>query len=796
MHFRWLKLKFGWLKLKWLRWLSIGALLTGCMTIGGHEFEQRFGEAQPRERIVESLLLNNVDYWADVKPIIDRRCVVCHGCYDAPCQLKMSAIEGITRGASPQRVYDSSRLKSAPLTRLFEDATSVAEWRDKGFHPVLNEYPASPKANREASVMYRMLELKGKNPLPDAKQLPASFDLGLNRKEECTEVEQFDDFATKHPLWGMPYALPGLASDEQETLMNWVEQGAVYTARPASPAALVPQVQRWETFLNEPSLKQQLSSRYIYEHLSYAHLYFPEVAHTRFFTLVRSSTPPGEPIKIIATRRPYDDPGVEPFYYRIQAFVGTIVDKTHMPYALNARRMKDWQDWFVHADFAVTTLPSYDLAIASNPFRAFAELPITSRHKFLLDEAQFTIMAYIKGPVCRGGVALDVIADDFWVVFSDPDRPNQLKLEEFLTSNAESLTLPAATGDTLSPIRKYHQYAKQQTAFLAKKDQYLAEMTGPAGSATIEIEGIWDGNGVNQNAALTIYRHYDNATVEQGLLGAPPRTAWLIDYSLLERIHYLLVAGYDVYGNLGHQLDTRLYMDFLRMEGEANFLAMLPPATRTKERDYWYRGAKENVKAYVSSPTFDNRSIPNIEYKTDDPKQELYDMLRQRLAAVLPTKHDMAAVADADIRNPLIRLNQLVGKPATLLPENAMLQVNTATGPEYFTVLRNSAHSSMSAVFKEDKNRLPDEDTVTILPGFIGAYPNAFFVVKSSEINDFVDALSGLQTEADYAAVLDSYGIRRTNSQFWSYSDAFHEGYKALSPQSYGVLDYNRLENR
>jgi hypothetical protein len=41
-----------------------------------------------------------------------------------------------------------------------------------------------------------------------------------------------------------------------------------------------------------------------------------------------------------------------------------------------------------------------------------------------------------------------------------------------------------------------------------------------------------------------------------------------------------LPAGYDVLGNAGSQLITRLYMDFQRMEGEFNFLAWLPPETR------------------------------------------------------------------------------------------------------------------------------------------------------------------------------------------------------------------------
>lgn len=57
-----------------------------------------------------------------------------------------------------------------------------------------------------------------------------------------------------------------------------------------------------------------------------------------------------------------------------------------------------------------------------------------------------------------------------------------------------------------------------------------------------------------------------------------PKTLWVIDYPLFERIYYALVAGFDVYGNGGHQLAVRLYMDGLRIEGESYFLDFLPPA--------------------------------------------------------------------------------------------------------------------------------------------------------------------------------------------------------------------------
>ncbi len=156
----------------------------------------------------------------------------------------------------------------------------------------------------------------------------------------------------------------------------------------------------------------------------------------------------------------------------------------------------------------------------------------------------------------------------------------------------------------------------------------------------------------------------------------------------------------------------------------------------------------------------------------------------------------MVSVQNTAIRAELERLNKLVGKPATILPENAMLQVKTRSGNEFFTLLRNTAYASMSAVFDEKKNRLPDEDTLTVLPGFIGAYPNAFFVVDEHKLNDFVEKVSNLETESDYAHVVDLYGIRRTSRDFWTHSDNFLAGYRKLSPITFGILDYNRLENR
>jgi hypothetical protein len=379
-----------------IRLLIAIAFIAGCTTYGAAQFEQRFGQASPRERVVESLPVGAVDYWSDVKPVLEQRCVVCHGCYDAPCQLKMSSIEGIERGATAEQVYKSSWLKAAPMTRLGEDADSVAEWREMGFSPVLNEYGDSLAANHEAGVMYQILGLKENNPLPDVRQLPDNFDLSLNRKQFCARPETFDKFAKNHPLWGMPYALPGLAREEQGTLMRWIEQGAEYTARAPIKLAFQSEIDRWEQFLNGDSLKQQLMSRYIFEHLVFGHLYFPDFDETTFFQMVRSAKPPGEPIEIIATRRPYDDPTVARVYYRIRHYPNSIVVKTHMPYRLDAARMQRWRSLFLDPAYDVGALPSYEKKAASNPFITFRDLPVNARYRFMLDESQFTIGSFFE----------------------------------------------------------------------------------------------------------------------------------------------------------------------------------------------------------------------------------------------------------------------------------------------------------------------------------------------------------------------------------------------------------------
>jgi len=72
--------------------------LTGCTAVAVQQFDSEYGLAQTQNRIVDISTADGEFYYHQIKPILENRCVVCHGCYDAPCQLKLSSPEGIDRG--------------------------------------------------------------------------------------------------------------------------------------------------------------------------------------------------------------------------------------------------------------------------------------------------------------------------------------------------------------------------------------------------------------------------------------------------------------------------------------------------------------------------------------------------------------------------------------------------------------------------------------------------------------------------------------------------------------------------
>ena len=81
---------------------------------------------------------------------------------------------------------------------------------------------------------------------------------------------------------------------------------------------------------------------------------------------------------------------------------------------------------------------------------------------------------------------------------------------------------------------------------------------------------------------------------------------------------------------------------------------------------------------------------------------------------------------------------------------------------------------------------------MTVVHGFLGAYPNYFFQVNVQELDAFAEAIGAMQSEKDFAALRERYGVRRNVSWFWRLSDKMHQRYEEQNPITYGLFDYNR----
>jgi hypothetical protein len=459
-------------------------------------------------------------------------------------------------------------------------------------------------------------------------------------------------------------------------------------------------------------------------------------------------------------------------------------------------------------DYQVGDLPPYAQEGASNPFKVFEPIPPISRYRFLLDDARFFIEGFVKGPVCRGQIALNVIADQFWIMFFDPDRVTLSIDPVFLNQMSDYLDTPGDHGDTLQLLSIWSDFWNRQKKYLAAKEAFFKKIH--TRSLEDALGYIWDGDGQNPNAALTVFRHFDSASVRYGLLGDYPETAWIIDYPILERIHYLLVAGFNVYGNLGHQLNTRLYMDFLRMEAEDHLLVFLPANQRKDIRDQWYVGIREDLNNEFAQP-MDWLAVESvIGYQTDNPQLELYGHLEKRLSSLEASDDNLNRCKDVVCRRvgateneivadqAMARIASIRGPVLRIFPDLAFVRIRDNTGEvdSAYSLIRNRHYKNISSIFDDESRANPDEDTLTVLRGLEGSFPQFFFEVDLSEVELFVDLVTNVKTRADYERFVGRFGLRRTNSAFWGLADWFNDQYMREEPVRAGVFDLNRYQNR
>ncbi|GAB5343506.1 fatty acid cis/trans isomerase [Pseudomonas fluorescens] len=737
-----------------------------------------------------------ISYTRDIQPIFTEKCVACHACYDSACQLNLGSGEGAARGATKVPVYDGERSQATKPTRLFYDAFGKAAWQREGFSSVLDAQGS------QAALMARMLELGHRRaPLQPNGKLPDDIVLGLNRENVCPSPGEFDAYAGAHPNEGMPLAVTGLSDQQYQTLQRWLASGAPIDQQGVAPSAQeAAQVLQWENLLNAPGARQSLVARWLFEHLFIAHLYFEGGEPGHFFQWVRSRTPSGQPIDLINTRRPNDDPGTR-VYYRLWPVQGVIVHKTHITYPLSAQKLARVKSLFYSGDWQVTASPGYGPGRRANPFETFEAIPAQARYQFMLDNAEYFVRTFIRGPVCRGQIATDVIRDNFWALFQAPDHDLYITDARYRGQATPLLAMPGQNDDVGSVLSLWLKYRDKRNQYEALRRDSYADLPAPSWST------LWAGN---DNALLSIFRHFDSASVNKGLIGEVPQTMWLFDYPLLERTYYQLVVNFDVFGNVSHQAQTRLYFDLIRNGAEQNFLRLMPADSRDDFMDDWYQNSGK-LKLWLDYEAIDDDTPSGLHLDEKDPKRDFANQLLTRYgdlnASPDPINRCTGAYCSRDGIDPALQdaeqaLSRLTSRPAAglkvieQLPEATMLRVETASGKRVvYSMLRNRAHSNVAFLLGEAYRYQPGLDTVTIYPGVLSSYPNFMFNIPAGEVPEFVSAMEDAKDAQRFERIVDRWGVRRSHPLFWQYFHDLSRYVFETTPVEDGVLDMNRYEN-
>lgn len=395
-----------------------------------------------------------------------------------------------------------------------------------------------------------------------------------------------------------------------------------------------------------------------------------------------------------------------------------------------------------------------------------------------------------------------MIRDNFWALFQEPAFDRYITDAKYRGEATPLLAMPGQIDDVGSVLSLWHAYRDKRNEYEKLRRDAYADMPAPGWST------LWAGN---DNALLSIFRHFDSASVSKGLIGDVPLTVWLFDYPLFERTYYQLAVNFDVFGNVSHQLQTRLYFDLIRNGAEVNFLRLMPADQRKAILGDWYQNSGK-VKMWMDYEDIDTDTPSGIQLDPRNPKRDFGLKLLQRTGSLNATPDPINRCQGAfcsrpqmseEFRNAEQSLSRLVSRPAAglkvinQLPEATMLRIEGQGGQrQVYSLLRNRAHSNVAFLLGEAYRYQPGLDTLTLAPGVLSSYPNFIFNIPTKDVAEFVEDMEYAKDDpAKFERIVMRWGVRRSHPEFWRYFHDLNSFIKETQPVEAGVLDMNRYEN-
>ena len=216
------------------------------------------------------------------------------------------------------------------------------------------------------------------------------------------------------------------------------------------------------------------------------------------------------------------------------------------------------------------------------------------------------------------------------------------------------------------------------------------------------------------------------------------------------------------------------------------------------------------MKLLVSYEAVDTDVPTAIDYRSATPMNEFNAGLLTRFGAlnVRPDPinrcdGDNCSRADATAlqRDVEQALSTIASQPAARLPvvdhmpEASLLLVDGDGEQAVYSLLRNRAHSNVAFMFGESLRYQPEKDTLTVYPGVLLSYPNFIFRVAHDDLKAFARTMQAVKSEKDFTRLVKRFGVRRTQTDFWTHFHAPLRYMEAHEPTQAGILDLNRYLN-
>ncbi|MBF0544560.1 MAG: fatty acid cis/trans isomerase [Candidatus Riflebacteria bacterium] len=799
---------------------------------------------------------NAPDYYYDtIQPIIGRRCTVCHGCENSPCSLKLVSYKGLERGGTQIQNrtnlaihgYEAIRLKDGPLLAsdsVWKDAWQKDRPADQRFNPVAPD-SALNGADASQSLIYNYLLAGNKTNKP-------GFDRTAVRKLEqerydggatvCSaNLSEYKRWITDNPNGGMPFGCPGLkrlseggyAAGELDIIEAWIKKGA---PGPSDEAFLkrehpsnLSEIERWEEYLNQPTNKQKLVSRFLYEHLFRAHIHFYDDSG-EFYMLLRASNPPGDfPVRELVTNAPNDcptgDSATATFYYRFDKITDLITAKDHIVWEVKEKTFDRINHLFEKEapTWDVKTLPGYD---SLNPFIYFQQIPPSIRYKFLLDNMRYFMENLVKSPVCNGSKATFAM-DDYvwaWAIRPEADPTAQDSGQAAFGPTQWALVNDGYLVNTnyVSGIDRLVNHNSQYLNEVEKRQRILR----PDG---LLVNDIWDGSCLfdpetqsddkNPNAWISALRHETNGTVVCGAEAGYPIAVYLFNFTNLERAYFSLSFNFHEWGTLQHKLLT--WRDFMhvRLEASDRFISLFDPKMRVALRGDWSSGmvGQMGVKLYADH-SLGTSDVPGVRpgdssLNVDDkaaPRQAFLSALDQIVERrfsdwALPTSEineptkpqsfPTQVNTQGDVEACMKMVTQRMGFYNSRIPSVAYIRIQPQ-GWVYTLVAhrRYASHNFVSDIIWARKGQ-GKSDYCSIYRGILGDYPNLFFDIPMNQALNFFGGLLKVNNDTDWVAFRKKFMVPKNQDIFWSTVDWYNAWQAVNNPIYGGIFDIREYDN-